>query len=422
MKWASVKIESIRDGARHSLVGGPFGSDLTTRDYVDEGVPVIRGVNLPDDRQFNDDEFVFVSEEKADALAANNAVPSDVVFTQRGTLGQVGLIPPDCRFPRYLISQSQMKLTVDAAKANAKFVFYYFRHPTTVQTIKNRAITSGVPHINLGILRDFEIPLPPLPAQNRIVETLSAYDDLIENNRRRRRVLEESARLLYQEWFVRLRFPGHEHVRITNGVPEGWSKSNLEFACIPKHGIQTGPFGSQLHQSDYSDDGTPVVMPKDIIGSRISTESIARVPEEICERLSRHILQTGDIVLARRGDIGRKAFVTERETGWMCGTGCMRLRPDSTVVSPRYLLHTLGRPDVMGIIAGRAQGAIMPNLNLSILTDVPLVLPPATLQREFDELVATVEHQLTNLGEQSTKLCTARDLLLPRLMSGEITV
>lgn len=124
MKWENVKVEAIRADSRHSLVGGPFGSELTTRDYVDEGVPVIRGVNLSDDRQFNDDDFVFVSDEKADALAANNARAGDVVFTQRGTLGQVGLIPSDCRFPRYLISQSQMKLTVDAAKANAQFVFY----------------------------------------------------------------------------------------------------------------------------------------------------------------------------------------------------------------------------------------------------------------------------------------------------------
>src|SRR5437016_6262624 len=113
IKWPQVTIEEIRAKTRHSLVGGPFGSDLTTRDYVEEGVPVIRGVNLPDDRSFKDDDFVFVREEKADALVANNAHPGDVIFTQRGTLGQVGLIPAESAFPRYLVSQSQMKLKVD---------------------------------------------------------------------------------------------------------------------------------------------------------------------------------------------------------------------------------------------------------------------------------------------------------------------
>src|SRR6266496_5854686 len=227
MKWPQVTIEGIRATTRHSLVGGPFGSDLTTRDYVDEGVPVIRGSNLPDDCAFKDDDFVFVREEKADALIANNAHPGDVVFTQRGTLGQVGLIPTEPRFPRYLVSQSQMKLTVDPAKADARFVFYFFRQPRTVQSIKNRAITSGVPHINLRILRELKLPLPSLDTQREIVATLSTYDELLENNRRRMGLLEESARLLYREWFVRLRFPGHKHARLTHSIPEGWERKRL---------------------------------------------------------------------------------------------------------------------------------------------------------------------------------------------------
>ena len=87
MKWPRVKVESVKADVRYSLVGGPFGSELTTRDYVEQGVPVIRGSNLPDDRSFNDADFVFVREEKADQLIANNAYPGDVIFTQRGTLG-----------------------------------------------------------------------------------------------------------------------------------------------------------------------------------------------------------------------------------------------------------------------------------------------------------------------------------------------
>ena len=96
MKWARVKVEFIKSELRNSLVGGPFGSDLTTRDYVDEGVPVIRGVNLPDESSFNDDGFVFVREEKADQLLANNARPGDVVFTQRGTLGHCRRLSSSC--------------------------------------------------------------------------------------------------------------------------------------------------------------------------------------------------------------------------------------------------------------------------------------------------------------------------------------
>ena len=259
MKWPQVTIEGIRATTRHSLVGGPFGSDLTTRDYVQEGVPVIRGANLPDDCAFRDDDFVFVRQEKADALIANNAHPGDVVFTQRGTLGQVGLIPTESRFPRYLVSQSQMKLTVDPAQADARFVFYFFRHPRTVQSIKNRAITSGVPHINLGILREFKLPLPPLDTQREIVATLSAYDELMENNRRRMGLLEEAARLPYREWFVLLRFPGHEHTRITHGIPEGWERVPFEDALVLQRGFD-------LPEREWQEGDFPICGSTGIIG------------------------------------------------------------------------------------------------------------------------------------------------------------
>jgi type I restriction enzyme, S subunit len=190
-------------------------------------VPIIRGSNLPDDKSFSEEDFVFVREQKADDLLSNNAYRGDLIFTQRGTLGQVGLIPKTATYDRYVIPQSQMKLTVDPLKADARFVYYYFRHPQTVQSIKNRAITSGVPHINLGILKEFRLPLPPIDKQHEIVKILAAYDDLIENNGRRIALLEEAARLLYREWFVYLRFPGHEHVKVVDGVPEGWGKQPL---------------------------------------------------------------------------------------------------------------------------------------------------------------------------------------------------
>ena len=110
----------------------------------------------------HDDDFVFVSEKKADDLRSNTAFPGDVVFTQRGTLGQVGMIPWEAFFSRYIISQSQMKFTVDAKPADPRFVYYFFRLPSTVQRVTNHAVTSGVPHINLGILKEFKITLPDI--------------------------------------------------------------------------------------------------------------------------------------------------------------------------------------------------------------------------------------------------------------------
>lgn len=193
MRWQSVPLADLAAGTKGAIVGGPFGSDLVSDDYVSEGVPVVRGRNLPHTQRFSYDNLVYVSEAKADALHLNCARPGDLVFTQRGTLGQVGVIPEDSPYPRFLISQSQMKMTVDPLKAEALFLYYYFRLPATVASIENHALQAGVPHINLGILRKLQVLAPPMTIQRKFVALLSAYDDLIANNQRRIALLESLA-------------------------------------------------------------------------------------------------------------------------------------------------------------------------------------------------------------------------------------
>lgn len=199
MRWPIVRLSTLANSKKGSMAGGPFGSDLVSRDYVDEGVPVVRGVNLPKDKKFSLDDLVFVSEAKADALHLNCASPGDIVFTQRGTLGQVGILPANTQYTRFLISQSQMKMSVDLSKAHPLYLYYYFRMPSTVSYIENHALQSGVPHINLGILRKLEVICPPLGVQKKIAAILTAYDDQIENNQRRIALLEKMAEELYRE-------------------------------------------------------------------------------------------------------------------------------------------------------------------------------------------------------------------------------
>src|SRR5260370_23838595 len=111
--------------------------------------------------------------------------------------------------------------------------------------------------------------------------------------------------------------------------------------------IRTWHLGSQLHQSDYKEEGVPVVMPRDIVDGRISVESIARIGEDDVVRLAQHKLHKGDIVYGRRGDIGRRALITKRENGWICGTGCLRISLGWTVLDPVYLYYFLGQPKVV---------------------------------------------------------------------------
>ena len=176
-----------------------------------------------------------------------------------------------------------------------------------------------------------------------------------------------------------------------------WRETTLGEVCDQIGGIiQTGPFGSQLHESDYSDDGTPVVMPKDIIEGRIATDGIARVASEHVERLSRHKLKRGDIVYGRRGDIGRQALIKQDEEDWLCGTGCLRISLGDSIVDPLFLHYYLRQELVIGWIANQAIGATLPNLNTSILRSVPLRIPPLPLQRRIAGILSAYDDLIGN--------------------------
>ncbi|RJO61335.1 restriction endonuclease subunit S [candidate division WS5 bacterium] len=160
--------------------------------------------------------------------------------------------------------------------------------------------------------------------------------------------------------------------------------------------IRTGPFGSQLHQEDYSEDGIPVVMPKNIIDGHISISDIARVSEEHIERLSQHKLFEGDIIYGRRGDIGRRALITKKEQGWLCGTGCIRISLGNKKVDPVFLYYYLGQPLIIDWIYNQAIGATMPNLNTSIIRSIHITYPPLPVQHKISSILSAFDDLIEN--------------------------
>ncbi len=159
-------------------------------------------------------------------------------------------------------------------------------------------------------------------------------------------------------------------------APNSWKRTTLgELAKESGGNIQTGPFGSQLHASDYVDYGVPSIMPKNITIDSISTEEIARVSTADIERLSRYRVEVGDIIYSRRGDVEKCARITNREDGWLCGTGCLRVRVKPIEVSTEYLHAYLSNPTVREWVVRHAVGATMPNLNTSILSSLPVLVP-----------------------------------------------
>ena len=179
-----------------------------------------------------------------------------------------------------------------------------------------------------------------------------------------------------------------------------WRHTTLGSACQEGGGfIRTGPFGAQLHQSDYVDDpnGIPVVMPKDMSDGRIDLKSIARIGRETAARLSDHLLVAGDIVLSRRGDVGRSVWVTEEDLPVLCGTGSMRIHPgDDGPLQPQFLRYVMRSKSTVDYLEGHAVGATMPNLNAGIVAGLPLIVLPPDQQKMVGQILSTIEDLIEN--------------------------
>ncbi len=341
-----------------------------------------------------------------------------MVFTQRGTLGQVGIIPINSPYRRYVISQSQMKLTVDESRVDALWLFYCFRNPTTQQEMINRASSSGVPHINLGVLREFRIRLPSLPEQRRIASILSAYDDLIENNTRRIAILEEMARRIYEEWFVRLRFPGHEGVRMVESelglVPAGWTIEAVE-AVTETLGGGT----PSKTESDYWDGGDiNWYSPTDLTSAKtvFMEESASKITELGLAKSSAKLFPPNSVMMTSRATLGVIAVNT---TPACTNQGFIVCVPSDRL--PLWLLfHWLKANE--SEFEGLATGATFKEITKGVFRKIKLAVPAKPTATAFEGVVGPMMDLVLRLERKNRNLRTTRDLLLPKLISGELDV
>ncbi|MEV5521053.1 restriction endonuclease subunit S [Streptomyces pseudogriseolus] len=266
----------------------------------------------------------------------------------------------------------------------------------------------------------FHVCLPERREQEAIAEVLGALDDRIAHNERISGTTNELARAVMEElWF---KGDVTSLTRADTVVPHDWRRTTLGALCATGGGaIQTGPFGSQLHASDYVEVGIPSVMPQNIGDNQIAEDGIARIAAADAERLSKYLLAEGDIVYSRRGDVKRRALVRKYEAGWLCGTGCLRVRV-GTATEPLFMSYYLGEPEIQEWIAQHAVGATMPNLNTSILGEVPVVLPANNEMRQVNERLSGLDATAAHLQHENRTLADLRDTLLPQLLSGKLRV
>lgn len=415
--WQLLTVDDIKSPEKSSCVAGPFGSNISSRFFVESGVPIIRGNNLRDDLiRFVPEAFAFVSEEQAIRYKAQHVRGGDLVFTCWGTLGQVGLIPNDGPFREYIISNKQLKLRPNLEIADPLYLFFYFAGPNMVQHILGKAIGAAVPGINLGILKKLPVVLPPLPVQRHIANILSAYDDLIENNQRRIKVLETMARALYREWFVHFRFPGHENVPRVGSplgeIPKGWEvKSVAESFEIFGGGTPSRKI------PEYWDDGTiKWFSPSDLTGAGtiFMDDSSDHITLRGLAESSARLFPAYSVMLTSRATIGAIAINTSEAC---TNQGFITCLPNERV--PLYFLYHWLTENV-STFQRMASGATFKEISRGVFKTIKFLHPSEKHVRHFENCVGPMAEQIHTLQRQIQNLRRTRDMLLPRLLSGQI--
>ncbi len=399
--WRSIKVGDIAAKERNALVGGPFGSNLISRDYVDFGVPVVRGQNMGD--RYLKGPFAYVTPEKAQHLQANLTRPGDLVFTQRGTIGQVSIVPDDY-YPEYLLSQSQMKLTVDPSVADPRFFYYYFTSPQHREYEHQHTIQTGVPHTNLGILRNSPVPLPPLPEQRAIAHILGTLDDKIELNRKMTETLEEMAQALFDDWSRRT-------------ISGRMKVADLVASLV----LEIGD-GYRAKNDELGSPGIPFIRAADLKDG-INTEDADRLRNERVEKAGTKIARLGDVAFTSKGTVGRVARVGETVEPFVYSPQVCywrSLRPE--VIHPAVLYCWMRGSDFADQIQSlSAQTDMAPYVSLRDQRGMSMPLFPAD-QGDMADRLAPLLHRRSLLDHEATTLSHLRDILLPQLLSNELRV
>lgn len=305
----------------------------------------------------------------------------ELLISLVGNPGEVAIAPSELAGANIA---RQVGLVPLSDSVDRRFVMYYLRSPAGRAQLFTRTQGAVQQVINLADLRTVEIPDINIAQQRRIASILSAYDDLIENNRRRIQLLEESARLLYKEWFVQLRFPGHEHTKIVDGVPEGWTRLQLGK-------LATLRYGKALKADDRVIGKFPVYGSSGIIGYH-----------------NKSMVSGPSIIVGRKGNVG---------SVYWCDLDC---HPIDTVYfigsseASFYLYNALQDLDFIN------SDAAVPGLNRDFAHSRTLLLPAGTYRTTFEEVITPIFSQISLLQKQNEYLQSARDLLIPLLINGDL--
>ena len=465
--WPEFSIEELKASSRNAIAMGPFGSNIKAENFVEEGIPVIKGGNLTGDF-IVEDKFDFLTEEKADQLKASNAFRKDIVITHRGTIGQVGIIPDNSKFERYVVSQSQLKVTLDQERINPYFVYYFLRSPLGQHRLLMNASQVGVPAIAQAStsVKGIMVPCPKKDIQDKVVEIILGIDYKIHINRQINQTLESMAQTIFKNWFVGFdpvkakiaalesgedaegitraamraisgksdeeldkmeggRAQDYAKLKTTAGlfpaamqetelgeVPEGWKISTI--------GEEVGVVGGGTPSTKNPEfwDGGEIhwTTPKDL--SNLSDKVLLTTDRKITgaglNKISSGLLPIDTVLMSSRAPVGYLALA---KVPVAVNQGYIAMLCDKRL-SPEFVIQWCN--SAMDEIKQRSSGTTFAEISKKNFKVIQVVVPTEGIQQSYSELISGFYDKITETAMECKNLADIRDSLLPKLLSGEV--
>ena len=404
MKWEKVKLGDIAT----CIQPGPFGSQLHNSDYSKEGTPIIMPKDIVGGAIVHSG-LLKVSEEHVKRLSRHQVYEGNLMVARKGDVRKCAYITANEN--GWMTGSDCLKVVLDESKCYPKFIYYQLRSEHIGRWLEKVSIGATMPSLNTGLLSGIEMVLPPIEIQKQIVGILSVYDDLIENNQKQIKLLEEAARRLYKEWFVDLRFPGHENTKIVDGVPEGWnicpfsSKVDIMSGGTPKTSIP-----------DYYNGRIPFYTPKDSDGAFFAYKTQMNITEGGLKNCNSRLYPPKTVIITARGTVGKTTILA---VPMAMNQSCYALKMKEND-APYYLFFALNNE--IKALQTMANGGVFNTIIGKTFDSINIQIPKDPLIYGFEETVRPFMEQIKNKLQANSKLVEARNRLLPKMMSGEVEV
>lgn len=406
--WKLMTLDEIKSKEKKAIISGPFGSNISSKYFVPKGVPVIRGNNLSLGlgKKFKDDGFVFITEEKANELGTW-AVKEDIIFTAVGTIGQVGILLGNEKYRKYIISNKQLRLTVDKSIVSPLFAYYWFASPAMIDTIEQRNTGSSVPLINLSVLKSLNIPIPQKWEQELIVQILGSLDDKIDLLHRQNKTLEQLAETLFRNYFP-MTSDENNFVELGNYVE-----------CIN---------GVSYKSSELNPSKVGMVSLKSF--DRNGGFSIEGFKEFTGKYKEKQVVVEGDLIVAHTDItqdaevIGNPALIISNPNfdTMIISMDIVKVISKVDWISNEFLYILMKTREFKSHCEGCANGSTVLHLNKQAIPTFEFPVPDKTKISDFTKQAKDLVNKTFLNHRQIRNLVKTRDTLLPKFMSGEIRV